>query len=123
MVGINAVSSALEAAATGTVSWAPCSRSGTQDQSVYWIYNYKRGTFYPFVPAVGRPARDSESASRGSRRRSATSSPVEAELERWFPLWRIPGCVQVRPRSLACATSAWAAGLLASRTAALSGRP
>ena len=27
---------------------------------VYFIYNFKRGAYYPFVPAPGEQARDSE---------------------------------------------------------------
>ena len=29
-------------------------------RQIYWIYNYKRGAFYPFVPAAGDQQRDNE---------------------------------------------------------------
>ena len=60
-----------------------------QDQPVYWIYNYKRGAYYPFVPAGGPQSRDSERELR-LRAQIGNELPVEAELERWFPLWGIP---------------------------------
>ena len=58
-----------------------------RDRPLYWIYNYKRGAFYPFVPAGGGSS--ATTSELGSRPRSA-GPPVEPELERWFPLWGIP---------------------------------
>src|SRR5215208_1500092 len=60
-----------------------------QDKPVYWIYNYKRGAFYPFVPAGGEQQRDSERELRLQAQIGA-ELPVESELDRWFPLWDIP---------------------------------
>ena len=56
---------------------------------LYLIYNYKRGTWYPFVPAPGDKQRNTE---RELQIKAATGSelPFEPELERWFPLWGIP---------------------------------
>ena len=56
---------------------------------LYWIYNYKRGTFYPFVPAAGDQQRDNE-RELVLKAQIGTELPVEPELERWFPLWGIP---------------------------------
>jgi hypothetical protein len=56
---------------------------------VYWIYNYKRGSFYPFVPAAGAQQRDSERELR-LKAQIGAELPIEPELERWFPLWGIP---------------------------------
>ena len=91
VVGVNAVSHrARRAAATATASCAPCSRSATtQGKPVYWIYNYKRGAFYPFVPAGGEQQRDTERELR-LKAQIGAELPVEPELERWFPLWGIP---------------------------------
>ena len=72
VVGINAVSSALEGGGYGDrVLCAVFAFEDSKKRPLYWIYNYKRGTFYPFVPGGG-------------------DQPVEQELERWFPLWGIP---------------------------------
>jgi hypothetical protein len=60
---------------------------------MYWIYNYKRGTFYPFVPV-------SDSHDKQRRRdnpeelRLGTAMdkelPVEQQLETWYPVWDLP---------------------------------
>ena len=58
---------------------------------IYWVYNYKRGTFYPFVP---RP--DSRSHHRDNAEELHLSAamdkemPVEKDLERWYALWDLP---------------------------------
>jgi PspAB-like protein len=60
-----------------------------KDRPLYWIYNYKRGAFYPFVPAPGSQQRDNERELR-LKAQIGQDLPVEPELERWFPLWGIP---------------------------------
>ena len=90
VVGINAVSTALEAGGYG--DRILCAVFAFRDQAgkaVYWIYNYKRGAFYPFVPAAGEQQRDSEREMR-LKAQIGNELPVEADLERWFPLWGIP---------------------------------
>jgi hypothetical protein len=90
VVGVNAVSTALEAGGYG--DRLLCAVFGFQDASgapQYWIYNYKRGAFYPFVPAPGDKQRDTERELR-LRAQLGAELPIEAELERWFPLWDIP---------------------------------
>ena len=54
----------------------------------YLVYLFKRGTFYPFVPD-GHEHRDSQ---QEFRLRSLISDDltVEADLDRWFPLWDLP---------------------------------
>jgi hypothetical protein len=56
---------------------------------VFFIYNFKRGAFYPFVPAPGTQQRDSEAELR-LKAQLDSELPFEAELARWFPLWEIP---------------------------------
>jgi hypothetical protein len=64
-----------------------------QGRPMYWIYNYKRGTFYPFVP---RPDSHSSARKRDNAEEMRLSTaigkelPVEQELERWFPVWDLP---------------------------------
>ena len=90
VVGVNAVSTELQGGGYGdrllAAVFAFCDG---QTKPVYWIYNYKRGAFYPFVPAGGEQQRDSERELRLQAQIGA-DLPVEAELERWFPLWDIP---------------------------------
>ena len=90
VVGINVVSQALQDGGYGErILCAVFAFRDAQEQAVYWIYNYKRGTYYPFVPAGGPQNRDSERELR-LKAQIGHELPVEAELERWFPLWGIP---------------------------------
>lgn len=57
-------------------------------REVYWIYNYKRGYFYPFVPLPGQK-RDNSYELRLSALMEK-EMPMEPELERWYPLWDVP---------------------------------
>jgi len=90
VVGINAVSSALEAGGYGErVLCAVFAFADEQSRPLYWIYNYKRGFFYPFVPAGGAEQRDNE-RELVLKAQIGAELPVEPELARWFPLWGIP---------------------------------
>jgi hypothetical protein len=95
VVGINAVSTELEGGGYGErVLCAVFAFEDSDKRPVYWIYNYKRGSFYPFAPGPG-----SSGASGGSRDNErelvlraqiGSELPIEEELQRWFPLWGIP---------------------------------
>jgi hypothetical protein len=90
VAAIHAVSSAIEAGGYGErVLCAVFAFRDQRGRSLYWIYNYKRGTFYPFVPAGGPEQRDNE-RELVLRAQLANELPIEAELGRWFPLWGIP---------------------------------
>ena len=90
VVGVNAVGSALEGGGYGDrVLCAVFAFEDGRSKPLYLIYNYKRGAFYPFVPAGGEKERDNERELR-MRAQLAAELPLEAELERWFPLWGIP---------------------------------
>jgi hypothetical protein len=55
---------------------------------VYWIYNFKQGTYYPFIPLSGKQ-RDSPFEFR-LRTEMEREMPVEKNVEKWYPLWGIP---------------------------------
>jgi len=55
---------------------------------VYWIYNFKQGRYYPFIPAADK-TRDNASEFR-IRSRMEKELPIENDVERWYPLWGIP---------------------------------
>jgi hypothetical protein len=89
VVGVNAVSSALETGGYGErILCAVFAFEDSQKRALYWIYNYKRGLFYPFAPAAPQE-RDTERELRVKAQIGA-ELPVEDELERWFPLWGAP---------------------------------
>ncbi len=92
VVGINAVSSALQDGGYGErVLCAVFAFSDGRSRPLYLIYNYKRGTFYPLVPASGGGAgqRDNE-RELVLKAQLGSELPLESELSRWFPLWGIP---------------------------------
>jgi hypothetical protein len=91
VVGINAVSGSLEAGGYGErILCAVFAFQSSSGAPLYWIYNYKRGSFYPFVPAPGaEQQRDNEQELR-LKAQLAGELPIEPELERWFPLWGTP---------------------------------
>jgi hypothetical protein len=90
VVGLNAVSSALRDGGYGDrILCALFPFTDEQGRAVHWIYNVKRATFYPFVPAPGDQQRDNETELR-LKARHERDLPIEADLSRWFPLWDVP---------------------------------
>jgi hypothetical protein len=94
-VGINAVSSSIETAGHGErLLCAVFAFLDARKQPIYLIYNYKRGHWYPFVPAVGHDSGQTQErlTERELQIKAQIGSelPIEPELERWFPLWGIP---------------------------------
>ncbi|MGH3099816.1 MAG: PspA-associated protein PspAB, partial [Thermoleophilia bacterium] len=90
VVGVNAVSNEIQGGGYGDrILAAVFAFRDEKDRPLYWIYNYKRGAFYPFVPASGEQQRDNERELR-LKAQIGQDLPVEPELERWFPLWGIP---------------------------------
>jgi hypothetical protein len=92
VVALNALSGSLEEGGYGERILASVfAFEDEQKRPVYWIYNYKRGHFHPFVPdpAGGGEARDNERELR-LRAQIGTELPVEPELERWLALYGIP---------------------------------
>jgi hypothetical protein len=89
VVAMNTVSSQLEGSGYGDRLLAavfPFERDG---KSIYFIYNFKRGAYYPFIPAPGDKARDSEAELR-LKAQVGPELPWEQDIARWFPLWEIP---------------------------------
>lgn len=91
VVGVNGVSTAIQGGGYGErILCAVFSFRDDRGRPVYWIYNYKRGAFYPFVPLAGsQQQRDNERELR-LKAQVGMDLPVEADLERWFALWGIP---------------------------------
>jgi hypothetical protein len=91
VVGINAVSGALEAGGYGErVLCAVFAFQDARSRPLYWIYNYKRGSFYPFVPAPGTQQQRDNERELVLKAQAGSELPIEPELARWFPLWGIP---------------------------------
>jgi len=72
---------------TGTK--AAASRENTDGiKVVYWIFSFKQGTYYPFIPLPGNQ-RDSPFEFR-LRADMEKEMPIEKNVEKWYPLWGIP---------------------------------
>jgi len=90
-VGINAVSSSIETAGHGErLLCAVFAFKDAQGNPIYFIYNYKRGYWYPFVPQPGEKQQRNTERELQLKAQMADDLPIEPELERWFPLWGIP---------------------------------
>jgi PspAB-like protein len=90
-VGINAVSSSIETAGFGErLLCAVFAFADAKGQRIYFIYNYKRGAWYPFVPAPGDAQERSVERELQLKAQVGSELPLEGEIERWFPLWGIP---------------------------------
>jgi hypothetical protein len=64
-----------------------------QGGTMYWMYNYKRGTFFPFVPQTDthdtlRRRDNAEELRLASVMENEL--PVEQEKEHWYPVWDLP---------------------------------
>ncbi len=57
-------------------------------KSVYWVYNFKQGRYYPFVPAPDK-TRDNAVEIR-MRSLLERELPIEKDVGMWYPLWGIP---------------------------------
>jgi hypothetical protein len=56
---------------------------------VYWIYGYKRGTFWPFIP-TGENQRRDNAEELELKAKLAGELPVEQDLSRWFGVFDAP---------------------------------
>ena len=91
VVSLNLISGQLQTGGYGDRLLA-CVFAFTEEAAgrpVYFIYNFKRGSFYPFVPGAGPQRRDTESELR-LKAQVGAELPIEPELARWFPMWDIP---------------------------------
>jgi hypothetical protein len=85
---VHLVSSELIANGFGPQLLASMFRFDDGDRPVYWIYAYKRGRFYPFVPA-GKEERDN-ARELELKAKLEGELPIEDDLTRWFPLYDAP---------------------------------
>ena len=89
VVSLNTISTELQAGGYGDRLLCAVFAFEDKGRRMYLIYNYKRGKFYPFVPAGGEQQHDSERELR-LKAQLEKEMPIEPELTRWFPLWEIP---------------------------------
>jgi PspAB-like protein len=88
VVALNTVSTQLQGGGYGDRLLACVFAFEENGRPIYFIYNFKRGAYYPFVPS-GKQSRDSEREMRLQAQLGA-ELPWEEDMGRWFPLWEIP---------------------------------
>jgi hypothetical protein len=89
VVALNTISTQLQESGYGDRLLAAVFPFEQKGRPVYFIYNFKRGGYYPFIPAPGDKARDSEGELR-LKAQVGAELPWEDDITRWFPLWEIP---------------------------------
>ena len=90
-VGINAVSGSIETAGHGErLLCAVFAFADAQKRPLYFIYNYKRGYWYPFAPDPENAKQRLTERELQLKAQVGSELPLEPEIERWFPLWGIP---------------------------------
>lgn len=88
LVAMNTVSSELQGGGYGDRLLCAVFPFTEDGRAIYFIYNFKRGAFYPFVP-TGDKKRNTEREFQ-LRAQIGEELPIESETERWLPLWDLP---------------------------------
>jgi hypothetical protein len=88
VVSLNTVSTQLQGGGYGDRLLCAVFPFEEKGRELYFIYNFKRGSYYPFVPS-GDKSRDSERELR-LKAQVGPELPFEQDVTRWFPLWEIP---------------------------------
>ena len=63
--------------------------NGGGGKPVYWIYGFKTGTFWPFVPTGEKQQRDN-ARELELKAKLEKELPVEPDLSRWLALYDAP---------------------------------
>ena len=85
---VHTVASELTAQGFGSQLLAAAFRFSGGEHPVYWIYGFKRGAFWPFVP-VGDQKRDNATELE-LKAKLENELPIEPDLTRWLALFDAP---------------------------------
>jgi hypothetical protein len=89
---VHLVASELESRGFGPqllVAVFPFESDGSDGKRVYWIYGFKRGAFWPFVPTGDGKERDNAEELE-LKAKLEKELPVEQDLSRWFGVFDAP---------------------------------
>jgi hypothetical protein len=89
VTAVHAVASELVARGFGEQLLAAAFRFDGAAHPVYWIYGYKRGAFWPFVPTGEGQERDNAEELE-LKAKLEPELPIEPDLSRWFGLFDAP---------------------------------
>jgi hypothetical protein len=89
VTAIHAVAQGLEEQGFGPQLLAAVFRFDGGKHPVYWIYGYKRGAFWPFVPTGEDQERDNAEELE-LKAKLEPELPIEQDLSRWLALFDAP---------------------------------
>jgi len=89
VTGVHAVAQGLEEQGFGPQLLAAVFKFDGGKHPVYWIYGYKRGAFWPFVPTGEGQERDNAEELE-LKAKLDPELPIEPELSRWFGVFDAP---------------------------------
>jgi hypothetical protein len=93
VAAVHTVASELEARGFGGQLLAAAFRFGGEspgdDRPVYWIYGFKTGTWWPFVPTGEKQERDN-ARELELKAKLEQELPVEPDLSKWLALFDAP---------------------------------
>jgi PspAB-like protein len=89
VAGVHAVASELEDRGFGGQLLAAAFRFDGEEHPVYWIYGFKTGTWWPFVPTGKEQERDN-ARELELKAKLEPELPVEPDLSRWLALFDAP---------------------------------
>lgn len=89
VTGVHLVASELHARGFGPQLLAAIFRFDGPDGPVYWIYGFKRGAWWPFVP-TGKDQERDNAAELELKAKLEQELPIEPDLSRWLALFDAP---------------------------------
>ena len=89
VAGVHAVASELEARGFGGQLLAAAFRFDGEEHPVYWIYGFKTGTWWPFIPTGKEQERDN-ARELELKAKLEPELPIEPDLSRWLALFDAP---------------------------------
>ncbi len=89
VTAVHAVASELQARGFGAQLLAAAFRFDGGGKPVYWIYGFKTGTYWPFVPTGEKQQRDN-AREMELKAKLEPELPIEPDLSRWLALYDAP---------------------------------
>lgn len=86
---VHLVTSELQARGFGPQLLASIFRFEGKGHPVYWMYGYKRGAFWPFIPTGKGQERDNAEELE-LKAKLEKELPIEQDLSRWFGMFDAP---------------------------------
>jgi hypothetical protein len=86
---VHLIGSELQSRGFGDRLLAATFRFEGKEHPVYWVYGYKRGAFWPFVPTGNEKERDNAEELE-LKAKLEKELPVEQDLSAWFGLFDAP---------------------------------